>query len=895
MYNGIGLQTPRGSGTNGYIQTNKFFVKPRNSRVETKGFEGDQGTAGVKKPNREILEHDRKRQIQLKLVVLEDKLIDQGYTDDEIQEKLQDARETLEAATASEESGAGGSFMTDKKVSDTQTHQIAARKERQMETLRAALGIERGGELQEQKQENELGSETQGSDDESNEETPAENPETVPKEDHEEQEQEEYARNRQDRYKNGRGMQVVEDSKADNDAAKKGEKLRGNRKHEGGGDQLDELRRGEKHDSKRRVYDSDSSASESSEKHGKGIKSAHRKGSKGGEPKSDSDISRRKHECKHSMKHKKSRRQDRESDTESDSDSSDGKNDHKQLMKHKKHRRHDSDESDLDTDDVRERNAIKNKKNRTTRRRQDSDDDSGSDGYRNDRKQRMQDLSKMNRRHDSEDETDSGRGSRDGKNVVEKRRDRGGRNHAASRDGSEDKQKAFKTGQKRHGTSNQRHRVDDKSDDGGERKIEKNIRKRRHDIDEEVFDTGRKNATRPVGRQSETKRKERSPTDDSKDSSSSSSSDSYSSRDSDSGSSCSDSSLERPRRKKSSEKECRKGHQDDMIKQGRRDVEVAAAEEKRLKSGKIGSDERRESRIRPSSDGNHNRHLENDALDRLVKKEKMKNYDSRRDDGNDGYGHQEMRSKRKLEDDSHDDQPVLKSRNQSSGGEVNHMVQLRDGRAKYEADKTNRKREEYSSFNKAEEKRLHLDRHHEEYGNRNQGKEEEKERGNKRNEREEEEEEEERGSFRHRRDERERGNRNHGSWRNERDEDERGKKRHLRDENEPWSKKHRRDEEEEEKEHSKRRNDRNEEEERMSRIHHRDEEDGQGSRKHRRNEEEGGRLRYRRDEEESGNRRYGRDRQEEDAKRARYDDDPRSRDRSRYESNRRSDDLMKRQ
>ncbi|OAY66745.1 Serine/arginine repetitive matrix protein 2 [Ananas comosus] len=29
MYNGIGLQTPRGSGTNGYIQTNKFFVKPR--------------------------------------------------------------------------------------------------------------------------------------------------------------------------------------------------------------------------------------------------------------------------------------------------------------------------------------------------------------------------------------------------------------------------------------------------------------------------------------------------------------------------------------------------------------------------------------------------------------------------------------------------------------------------------------------------------------------------------------------------------------------------------------------------------------------------------------------------------------------------------------------------
>ncbi|MCI10074.1 serine/arginine repetitive matrix protein 2-like, partial [Trifolium medium] len=47
-----------------------------------KGFEGDQGTAGVsRKANKEILEHDRKRQIQLKLVILEDKLIDQGYTD----------------------------------------------------------------------------------------------------------------------------------------------------------------------------------------------------------------------------------------------------------------------------------------------------------------------------------------------------------------------------------------------------------------------------------------------------------------------------------------------------------------------------------------------------------------------------------------------------------------------------------------------------------------------------------------------------------------------------------------------------------------------------------------------------------------------------------------------
>lgn len=103
MYNGIGLQTPRGSGTNGYIQGNKFFIRPRTGKIaeNTKGFESNQGTGGVtRKPNKDILEHDRKRQIELKLVVLQDTLMDQGYTDAEIAEKLDEARMTLEAATS---------------------------------------------------------------------------------------------------------------------------------------------------------------------------------------------------------------------------------------------------------------------------------------------------------------------------------------------------------------------------------------------------------------------------------------------------------------------------------------------------------------------------------------------------------------------------------------------------------------------------------------------------------------------------------------------------------------------------------------------------------------------------------------------------------------------------
>ncbi|KAL4199641.1 hypothetical protein AMTRI_Chr03g52220 [Amborella trichopoda] len=62
MYNGIGLQSPRGSGTNGYTQRNKFFVKPKSARAETNEF----------RTNKEILDHDKKREIQLKLMLLEE-------------------------------------------------------------------------------------------------------------------------------------------------------------------------------------------------------------------------------------------------------------------------------------------------------------------------------------------------------------------------------------------------------------------------------------------------------------------------------------------------------------------------------------------------------------------------------------------------------------------------------------------------------------------------------------------------------------------------------------------------------------------------------------------------------------------------------------------------------
>ncbi|KAI8548865.1 hypothetical protein RHMOL_Rhmol07G0307400 [Rhododendron molle] len=90
------LKTPRGSGTNEYIQDNKFFARPKSGGGKVV-VDNNKGDVVFKKPNKEILKHDRKRQIEL--AMLEDKLVDHGYTETEISDKLAEARRNhLEAS-----------------------------------------------------------------------------------------------------------------------------------------------------------------------------------------------------------------------------------------------------------------------------------------------------------------------------------------------------------------------------------------------------------------------------------------------------------------------------------------------------------------------------------------------------------------------------------------------------------------------------------------------------------------------------------------------------------------------------------------------------------------------------------------------------------------------------
>lgn len=80
MYNGIGLETARGSATNGYVQRNLSTIRTGKQRVdyktedEIRKFESEY----ERMPNQEILEHQRKRKIEVLCLEMEIKLSDEG-------------------------------------------------------------------------------------------------------------------------------------------------------------------------------------------------------------------------------------------------------------------------------------------------------------------------------------------------------------------------------------------------------------------------------------------------------------------------------------------------------------------------------------------------------------------------------------------------------------------------------------------------------------------------------------------------------------------------------------------------------------------------------------------------------------------------------------------------
>ena len=95
MYNGIGLQSVRGSGSNGYAQKNLSNVCERNDRVKCKTEDEINEEKVQRTVNPGIQEQMRKRTIELECAELEVKLEIEGLNDWEIEDRVRQHRERL--------------------------------------------------------------------------------------------------------------------------------------------------------------------------------------------------------------------------------------------------------------------------------------------------------------------------------------------------------------------------------------------------------------------------------------------------------------------------------------------------------------------------------------------------------------------------------------------------------------------------------------------------------------------------------------------------------------------------------------------------------------------------------------------------------------------------------
>jgi hypothetical protein len=77
MSSNVGLNTPRGSGTSGYVQRNLSHLKPRDRGAGAPYNPDDFQRHKQRNPDPEILEHERRRRIEVKVFELRDRLEDE--------------------------------------------------------------------------------------------------------------------------------------------------------------------------------------------------------------------------------------------------------------------------------------------------------------------------------------------------------------------------------------------------------------------------------------------------------------------------------------------------------------------------------------------------------------------------------------------------------------------------------------------------------------------------------------------------------------------------------------------------------------------------------------------------------------------------------------------------
>jgi len=169
MTDNVGLSTPRGSGTSGYIQRNLSHLKPRSQpQNPTNRFSPynkpshdellDAQRYRQRQPDAEILEHERRRKLEVQVMELRDKLEDEGVDEDDIDVQTEALRkklmERMEAPPTGPRRGPGNGEDGGGEGRDRQrdvpkrhqVHELAEMKIKESEKLRRALGIREGYE-----------------------------------------------------------------------------------------------------------------------------------------------------------------------------------------------------------------------------------------------------------------------------------------------------------------------------------------------------------------------------------------------------------------------------------------------------------------------------------------------------------------------------------------------------------------------------------------------------------------------------------------------------------------------------------------------------------------------------------------------------------------------------
>ncbi|CEG80478.1 hypothetical protein RMATCC62417_14810 [Rhizopus microsporus] len=129
MYNNSIINNTIHLGTNGYVTRNLSFVKPPPQR---KDEPKEESGPKLKKANAAILEHNRKRQVEVKCMELRIKLEDEGVDDEEIETRVEELREKLLQESQP---------IDAKKLKEHDVHELAAAKEKELEKMRRALRI----------------------------------------------------------------------------------------------------------------------------------------------------------------------------------------------------------------------------------------------------------------------------------------------------------------------------------------------------------------------------------------------------------------------------------------------------------------------------------------------------------------------------------------------------------------------------------------------------------------------------------------------------------------------------------------------------------------------------------------------------------------------------------